>query len=236
MRIDRRLVLIGVMLIVLSMTMATQYATTKVTYSFAIVHPSNADIRFIGSDNSSDDNMRVLRVANNGSGFQTMTIELGDWAVGQRKNYTAALGIVNEEEFRVNITYINITGTNSTYLDIWLHGDRDEDYPNDGTAVMVVQNGVALYDQNDVVWTLGIGDGITSTIDDDPSAGGTISTPWDETAHVRYCESDAIDATNETSDFVWVGVTLDLMSEEAGLGTPTGTIYIHFKSTTLDDE
>lgn len=47
MRIDRRLVLIGVMLIVLSMTMATQYAVTKVGYSYSIVHPSDADIRFI---------------------------------------------------------------------------------------------------------------------------------------------------------------------------------------------
>jgi len=37
-RLDRRLVLIGVMLVVLSMTMATQYATTEVNYSFAIVH------------------------------------------------------------------------------------------------------------------------------------------------------------------------------------------------------
>ena len=54
MRIDRRLTFIGVMLVVLSMTMATQYATTKVSYTFGIVHPSNADIRFVGSDNSSD--------------------------------------------------------------------------------------------------------------------------------------------------------------------------------------
>jgi hypothetical protein len=235
MRIDRRLVLIGVMLIVLSMTMATQYATTKVGYSFAIVHPSNADIRFIACDNSSDTNMRVLRVSNNASGYQTMTVELGDWAPNQRKNYTAAFAIVNEEPFKVNITYINITGTNASYLDIWLHGDRDVDYPNDGTAVMVVQNGAAQYDQNSVVWTLGVGDGDTSTMDDDPSGGGTIATTWDSTANVQYSTSDT-DATNETSDFVWVGITLDLIGETAGMGTPTGSIFIHFKSTTFDDE
>ena len=46
MRLDRRLTLIGIMIIVLSVTMATQYATTKVGYSYSIVHPSNADIRF----------------------------------------------------------------------------------------------------------------------------------------------------------------------------------------------
>ena len=47
MRIDRRLVLIGVMLIVLSMTMATQYAIIRTSYNYSLVHPSNADIRFI---------------------------------------------------------------------------------------------------------------------------------------------------------------------------------------------
>ncbi len=54
MRIDRRLMLIGVMLIVLSMTMATQYAVTKVGYSYSIVHPSDADIRFIVYDKAPD--------------------------------------------------------------------------------------------------------------------------------------------------------------------------------------
>lgn len=235
MKIDRRLVLIGVMLIVLSMTMATQYAQTKIAYSFAIVHPANADIRFIGSDNSSD-NIRVLRINNNNSGYQTLSIDLGDLAIGQRKNYSAAFGIVNEEQFKVNITYINITGTNSSYIDIWLHGDRDQDYPNDNTAVMVVQDGTALYDQNSVVWTLGIGDGNASSMDDDPNSGGTISTPWDYdgTSNVRYSTSDT-DATNETSDFVWVGITVDLTNVNAGIGSPTGTIYIHFKSSTTNN-
>ena len=121
-RLDRRLVLIGVMLVVLSMTMATQYATTEVNYSFAIVHPSDADIRYIGSDNSSGDSQRVLRATNNAAS-PTVTIELGDWMPSSEKNYTALFGIVNEEQFAVNITYINVSGTNPSYLTIWLHGD-----------------------------------------------------------------------------------------------------------------
>jgi len=230
MRIDRRLVLIGVMLIVLSMTMATQYAVTKVSYSFAIVHPSNADIRYIGSDNSSDDGNRVLRVLNNDSGSRYLTIELGDWAPNQRKNYTAVFGIVNEEQFPVNITFINVSGTDASYMDIWLHADRDQDFPNDGTAVKVVDDGTALFDSSSVVWTLGAGDGDTSTMDNNSGVAGTISTPWDNTSHVRYSTSD-INAINETSDFVWVGISLDIPSNAAA-ATPTGTIYIHFKATT----
>ena len=84
------------MLVVLSMTMATQYATTRVSYSFAIVHPSEADIRYIGSDNSSGDSQRVLRATNNTTS-PTVTIERGDWMPSSEKNYTAAFGIVNEE-------------------------------------------------------------------------------------------------------------------------------------------
>ena len=232
MRIDRRLVLIGVMLIVLSMTMATQYAVTKANYSYAIVHPSNADIRYIGSDNSSDDNQRVLRVSNNGSGTQFLTIELGDWAAKQRKNYTAAFAIINEEQFAVNITHINVSGTNPTYMDIWLHGDRDADYTADGAAVVkVVDDGVASYDANDVAWTLAAGDGTTTTMCAD---GDTqLTTLWDATSNIQYSINDANNSVNETSDFVWVGISLNIPSDAAAAASVTGKILIHFKASTI---
>ena len=31
--------------------LATQYVSTKIGYTYAVVHPSNADIRFVGFDN-----------------------------------------------------------------------------------------------------------------------------------------------------------------------------------------
>ena len=77
MRLDRRLTLIGIMIIVLSVTMATQYATTKVGYSYSIVHPSNADIRFIGSDNSSDGTMFLRVDGDNSSGSRNVKVKLG---------------------------------------------------------------------------------------------------------------------------------------------------------------
>jgi len=227
MRLDRRLVLLGVAIIVLSMTMATQYATTRVTYSFAIVHPSEADIRYIGSDNSSDDNQRVLRVTNNASGSMYATIELGDWMPDSQKNYTAAFGIVNEEQFAVNITYVNVSGTGSSNLTIWLHGDRDEDYTGEAAdQVKVVNAGSALYGASDVVWTLAAGNNDTTDMD-----GSNLNTLWDQTSHVRYSIDDTTNAQNESHDFVWVGVSLDIASDSP-TGTPTGTIYIHFKATT----
>ena len=234
MKIDRRLVLVGVMLIGSSMTMATQYATTKVSYSFAIVHPSNADIRFIASDNSSDDGVRCLRVTNNASGTQFVTLELGDWQSNSLKNYTAAFGIVNEEPFYVNLTHVTVSGTNASYLDIWVHADRDALFlGNDSLQQMVVNDGVALFTASDTVWTLATGDQDVETMDDDFTGGGTIQTFWDTAADVQWSECDT-DATNGTSDFVWIGVSLDIKSDAALVASATGTIEVHFRASTND--
>ena len=228
MKLDRRLVLIGVMLVVLSMTMATQYATTRVTYSFTIAHPSDSDIRYIGSDNSSGDNQRVLRVTNNATTDEKYaTIELGSWMPDSEKNYTAAFGIVNEEQFSVNITYINVSGHNTSFLTIWLHHDRDADYTGDVADQQVLMwNGASgsVYGASDCAWTLGAGNSDASDCD----AGAT---SWDDTAGVRYSESNT-DATNGTDDFVWVGISLDIPSDEWITSARTGTIYIHFEATT----
>jgi len=231
MRIDRRLTIVGVMLIVLSMTMATQYATTKVGYEFAVVHPSNADIRFIGSDNSSNASGRVLRTdGDNSSGHKNVKIVLGNWMPNSQKNYTAAFGIVNEEGFKVNISHVNVSGTGASWMHIWLHGDRDVDAPSDGTAVKVVTAGAANYDADNEVWTLGVGNGNPADMSNDTVT--QLSTPWDENAHVRYSINDANNSLNETSDFVWVQVALDIPSNAAN-ASYSGTIWVHFKATAI---
>lgn len=224
MRLERRLIFLGIILVVFSMTMAPQYATTRVTYSFGIVHPSHSYIRYIGSDNSSGDNMRVLRVSNNNT--PVVTIELGDWLPDSEKNYTAAFGIVNEEQFPVNITYVNVSGTEASYLTIWLHHDRTADYTGEvaDEQVKVVEDGSALYSASSCTWQLGTGDNDTTTSD-----AGTIL--WDSLAHVQYTLDDN-DATNQTDDFVWVGFSLDLPSN-ATKSSSSGTIYIHFEATTI---
>ena len=71
---------------------------------------------------------------------------------------------------------------------------RDVDVSEDGTAVKVVDSGVALFDSSNVVWTLGAGDGNASTMN---ASDADILTPWDETSHVRYSIDDT-DAVNET--------------------------------------
>ena len=225
-KIDKRLSIIGVVIVVLSTTMATQYANTKISYTFNIVHPTDTGIRFIASDNCSDDGFRCLRVENNAS--PVLSLDLGEWFPNSTKNYTAAFGIVNENNYSVNISYIQIIGDNISFIDIWVHGNRTEDYPDEGdcsTRVKVVDNGVSLYSKGSCVWKLAIGDDNTSSMDDTNT-----TTPWDEPSHIRYSKYD-IAAINVTDDYVWVGVSLTV-PPDASLQSATGKIYVNFEAGT----
>ena len=61
MKVGKKWLIFVILFLILNMFIATQYAITKVGYEYNIVHPSDANIRYIGSDNSSDA-IRVLRV------------------------------------------------------------------------------------------------------------------------------------------------------------------------------
>jgi len=236
MRIERRLMLIGILIVILSTTMSTQYATTKVRYSFGVVHPSTSDIRLIASDISGSDGLRVLRVTTNGSGTNFVTLDLGDWCPDSKKNYTAAFAIVNEEGNFVNLTHANVTGTNAAYMDVWLHGDRDANAETENGAVQVISAGQQYYYASDTVWTLATGDGDAGTICNDSSYtdgghGGTqLPCIWDTTSNIYYSVNDANNSVNGSSDFVWVQVGLEIPHDAADAADASGTIYFHFKA------
>jgi len=226
MRIDRRLTFIGVLLIVLSMTMATQYATTKVSYTFGIVHPSNADIRFVGSDNASDG--RVLRVVNNASNSRYITVNLGSFFPNSLKNYTAAFAIVNEEGFKVNITHCNVSGTAASYITIYLHNNRTTEAANEVASAryLLVSSGVSQSTWNTNAWVLAAGN-----LDASNMNGTAIRTPWDGTKYVRYNSTTTIQAHNYTRDWVWVQININIPSN-ADAVTATGQIWFHFRAST----
>ena len=206
MKMDRRLTFIGVMLVVLSVTMATQYATTKVGYSFSLVHPSDADIRFIGSDNSTDG--RLLRASGTNSSRASLTFDFGNWSANSNKTYTAAFGIVNEETISVNITYINISLTTGfSYAQIWLHENRSTKATDDtGTTAFVWNNASMGYSDSSCVWVLAAGNQDSSNMN---NGTYSISTPWDDTKGVRYSVNNS-NAINGTSDFVWVQISINI--------------------------
>ncbi len=227
MSINRRLTLVGVMLVVLSMTMATQYAITKVGYEYSIVHPSNADIRFIGSDNSSDG--RVLRVDGANGSSARVKLSFGNWSANSNKTYTAAFGIVNEELMDVNITHINVSNTTGAdYVQIWLHANRSEKIENDADAVYMWSKNVSKNVSSTTAWTLAAGNGDPSNMCADGIT--QLNTIWDSTRNVRYSLNDANYSVSGTSDFVWVQVSIDIPAAPDAGGAHTGYIWIHFQA------
>jgi len=230
MRIDRRLMLIGVMLVVLSMTMATQYAVTKVGYSYSIVHPSDADIRFIAYDKAPD-NIYLLRVLNNGSTDQDITVPFGNVSASQNKTYTAAFGIVNEEAYAVNITHVNVSmdGTGTDYMQIWFHGSQNITAENDASSVFVWNQGLVQggYSASTCVWQLAAGDGDTTTIN-----GAAGSTFWNEQAHIQYATIGDV-AVNTTDDYVWVQISIHPPLNADSSHTYSGQIWIHTRAATV---
>jgi hypothetical protein len=244
MSINRRFTIIGILVIVLSMTMATQYATTKIGYEYSIVHPSNAVIRFIGSDNASTgDGYRILRVDGANSSTAVLKLSFGNLSANFNKTYTAAFGIANEERFAVNITHLNISTTDDNFMQIWLHGDRDANANSSGgdtTSVLMYDQGSIISGSGSTAWTLGRGDGNPGTVRYNVSdAGSEITTGWDSTSHVRYTEDDSDIAygvgslgrtVDNASDFVWLQISLDIPSNPTG--SATGTIWVHFEAST----
>ena len=229
MRIDRRLTFIGVMLVVLSMTMATQYVTTEIGYTYAIVHPSNADIRFVGMDNSTDE-IRVIRTGSgtNTSGQLNLTLSFGNVSELQNLTYTAAFGIVSEERFTVNITHIYVNNDNGEdYMEVWLHRNPNIQAPLDGESVHIWGSGGPLgYSNTTAAWALAAGNG-----DPDNLNGTTTETEWDERACVRFTNDTSAWASSGTSDFVWVQVSL-VIPDGAPIGRHTGTIVFYFEANT----
>jgi len=233
MKLKRKLLLIGLLLVILTMVVATQFATTRITYTYDIVHPSNADIRFIGHDNSSD-GLRVLRVVGQNSTTARLALDFGNLTSDMEKTYTAAIGIVNEERFALGITHINVSSVNYSYLKIWLHGNVSVDAENttqDPSSVFMFNNGTVVNDSTTIAWTLGAGNQDTTNMCaniSDPT-NYTIDTPWDETSHVRYSQNTTYVNTT-ISDYVWVQISVDIPTNVDTADTHTGIIWFHFKS------
>lgn len=236
MKISKRLLIIAVLLLILNMAVATQYAVTKIGYEYTIVHPCDASIRYIGSDNSSD-GIRVMRVSGSNTTNIQLILRLGNiFSTNMIRTYSAAFGIVNEEKYLLNITHINVSSNNFTYMKIWLHGNRTANANstlNDPSTVFMWDNNTMVNATNTTAWTLAAGNANSSdmcyNISDRTNC--SIETPWDKIAHVRFSTNNSISQSN-ISDFVWVQVTLDIPATVDTLGDHTGTIWIHLESET----
>ncbi len=216
----KKLLIVGVALVAVSAVAATQYARAELSYTYNINHPSNGFIRFVGGDNATD-GMRVLRATN---GNTTLELDFGEMTAGVNKTYTAAFAIVNEENFSVDITDVEVTTSDTDYMQIWLHGDPDAKAEDDASSVFVWNKGTDV-DGAATAWTCGAGNSNPADMD-----GTAIATAWDSTAQVRYTEDDT-EASSGTDDYVWVQISLDIPSG-ASTGASTGTITFDFEAST----
>jgi hypothetical protein len=232
-KIDARLFIIGMLLVVSTMVAATQFALMDVEYEYQIINPEIPDygVHYIGSDNSSD-GVRVLRV-DSANSERVLKIVLGNWSSNYQVAYSAAFGIVNEDNRSLKITYIEITSSNPSYLRIWLHGDRDA-YASNGTdnsSILMNENGTVLTDENTIAWTLSEGDNNASTICSNitnPTLSN-VTLLRDDVAGVRYTFTNQ-NAVSGFSDFVWVQVEMDVPSAPPQNEEFTGSIIIHYQS------
>ena len=236
MKFRKKLLILAVLILLLSIILATQYAVTKIGYHFYIMHPCDANIRYIGSDNSSD-GLRILRVIGSNTTNVGVKLELGmNISTNQRYVYSAAFGIVNEENYTLNITHINVSSSTNTYMWIWLHGDRDANANStvtDNSTVLMWGNESQQNVSNSSVWTLAPGDSNPNTMCYNTSnrASNTVDTPWDEISHVRYSLNDS-NAVSGLSDFVWIQIELNIPTDVDVLGEHIGYIWIEFEADT----
>ncbi len=234
MKLKRRLLLIGILLVICTLAIATQYASMRVQYEYGIAHPSDADIRYIGSDNSSD-GIRVLQIIGTNGTNASVKLHLGNISSNVIKTYTAAFGIVNEEAFPIRLTDINVTSLNTTYLKIWVHGNRtaNANSSEDPGAVFMYNNGTVMNASNTTAWILSTGDGNSSSMCSNTSdrINNTIPTPWDQISHVRYSMNNSL-AVSGIADYFWVQITMDVPETYDYIGPHTGTIWLNFESDT----
>ena len=157
MKFNVRYLILGILLVISTMVVATQFALSDRTYQYRL--PYDPGIWYIGSDNSSD-GIRVLRTDQN-SETGDLKIVLGNVSTQQQMCYSAAFGIVNENPFCMNIAGITASSSTPTYLKIWLHGDRHANANNlsdDPTSVLLYDNGTIVHPLNKTAWTLASGD------------------------------------------------------------------------------
>lgn len=211
--IRKKVLLVGIAVVVVSAAIATQYARVSIAYSYG-VNASDGAIRFIARD-AGPDGSYVLK--NNGN---SMELHLGTFTPGTNKTYTAAFGIVNEEMFNIYLYNVTVSGTGTDNIKIWLHKNPNVTAENDPTSVLVWNGGYATF--NNITFYAG-----NNNADDASSDAATINTPLDNTYGVRYNTTSP--AATGNNDYWWVQISIDIPSGAAN-AQYNGNIYFGFTS------
>ncbi|MEM3444723.1 MAG: hypothetical protein QW115_01965 [Thermoplasmata archaeon] len=223
---------------------ATQYAKLGVSVSANISTPTSL-IQLMAGDGAVVGGGYIL--TNDNGAYK---VQLGTFAKGFNKTYTAAFAIVNAEaNVNLRITKISVNGDLKNNVVIALHKTADKN------ALVETDDGIVYYDFN-VHSSTGIGYDHSSDGFVLAKGAGTYDTgsnklkygtdptnwppswytaSWDGTHNVWLTDGSHNDATYLTTDinskanFVWVQITLDLSTATDGTSL-TGTLYIEVQS------
>jgi hypothetical protein len=231
MNIHFRLFVIGMLLLITTMAVATQFALSDLEYQFIVGIIPDQGIHYIGSDNSTD-GIRVLRRTDpNSENFQLF---LGNISSNSKWTYSSAFAIVNEDRFVKHITHIDVISNNNTNIKIWLHDHKknNANSMSDTTnSVLMYNNGTIKNYNKTIAWTLAPGDRNASTICSNITdiKNYTSNTSWDSIANVRYSLNN--DPTkHQYSDYVWVQIEIVIPADMHIKEQYLGSIHVHFKS------
>ena len=216
MDIRKKVLLVGIAVAVLSAAIATQYARVAIGYEYGISVTDGA-IRFIARDKAPDGNY----ILQNDS--YALKLKLGKFTPGTNKTYTAAFGIVNEEDFNIYLYNVTVNGSGKNYVKIWLHKNPNVTAGQGGDTAYLVWDGTNV-DFNNITFYAGDGDASTAT-----SSSETINTPINTTATgVRYNETSG--AIGNNNDYWWVQISIDIPAGTPNAYYDDGYIMFWFSS------
>ena len=243
MKLGKRTLAIGALLIAFAAVMATQYATVRAQASIVITgkYPW---IEFMAHDKDARDGGWLLRRSSDTTNY---TIYIGNLTGGQIKIWTAAFAIVNtEKNYTLRITGVRLWGTGLgsllNYINVTLHSNPDavgvppaktnayqppsESYWTTDSNAMLYWNGSqGAVDHSSDGWVLGQGNGYDKNNDIlyyGDATGGWGNAEYDGTTNYVWYYNTSADniAVSGTDNFVWVQIVIDLsqISDVTSLG------------------
>ena len=238
MKLGKRTLAIGALLIAFAAVMATQYATVR-AQTTAIITGLYPGIELMAHDKNITDGGWLLRRTGNTLNY---TLHLGDLSGGQIKIWTAAFAIVNtEQHYKLRITGVRVWGISGgspsnlpNYMEITLHKNPDlvgvptngysppsgSHWNTDSNATLYWKGtsigGSGSYNRINNGWILGPGNGYIKGANPKMYYGnstGWAKASYDTTNYVyNYTTYNSYNnlPTWGTDNYVWVQIIIDL--------------------------
>ncbi len=229
MKIWKKLMVVGVAVVLVSTAVATQYINVNSDATLE-VETKTSNLQLCAHDPSvtGTHNYTLANTSSNG-----YSIDLGTWGEHNEFTSTGAFLIVNAGSQPLNITDVRITGDTSSFFtaaNVYLHGGEHAralsdggDGSNDGVEYVQVSEGT---DETDIYLEDYGGDAYSSGSVDQLSIKNETGTPTDFDA--SWEKSDP-----STSRYIWylsenpnLGFAAGDTSFDGGAGNPTNAVWV----------